>query len=116
MPDDGPVTFYVYVLVRQDLPLSDQLVQIAHACLAAGYSYSLPAEVPNLVLLAVPGEKHLHIFLGSLDAAGIRYVLFHEPDDCLGDTAACTEPLTARYRETFQRLSLWQPPTQIAKT
>jgi len=116
MPDDRSAASYVYALVRQDLPLAAQLVQAAHACLEAGSRYPLSSENPNIVLLAIPNEKHLHIFLGRLDAAGIRYVLFHEPDDCLGDTAACTEPLTADHRGTFQRVPLWHAPTQITKT
>ena len=27
---------YVYVLVRKDIPIADQVVQTGHACLAAG--------------------------------------------------------------------------------
>jgi len=30
------LTPYVYVLVRQDIPLADQIVQVGHICLEAG--------------------------------------------------------------------------------
>jgi hypothetical protein len=29
-------TPYMYVLVRQDLPLADQMVQVGHVCFEAG--------------------------------------------------------------------------------
>jgi hypothetical protein len=96
------------VLVRTDIPLADQIVQVGHACLEAGFKFSKPDEIVNLVLLTVASEKRLLAHLARLDATGISYMLFHEPDDRMGYTAACTEPLTDIYRREFRHLSLWK--------
>jgi hypothetical protein len=45
--------------------------------------------------------------LARLDTEAIRYALFFEPDDGLGFTAACTEPLTDIKRYLFSRYRLW---------
>ena len=103
------------MLVRTDIPLADQIVQVGHACLEAGFKYPKPDEIINLVLLTVISEKQLFDSLGKLDATGINYALFYEPDDQMGYTAACTEPLTAAHRYEFRRLSLWNSSREVIK-
>jgi hypothetical protein len=96
--------------VRADIPLADQIVQVGHACLEAGRRFAQPAEPGNLVLLSVPSERHLHDAVVRAELAGIRCVVFNEPDDDLGDTAACTEPVLARGRRVFRYFPLWHAP------
>jgi hypothetical protein len=96
------------VLVRVDIPLADQIVQVGHACLEAGRRFAQPAEPCHLVLLSVASERHLHDAIARAELAGVRCVVFNEPDDNLGDTAACSEPVLARGRRLFQRFSLWR--------
>jgi hypothetical protein len=103
------------VLVRADIPLADQIVQVGHACLEAGRRFAQPAEPGNLVLLSVPSERHLHDAVARAELAGIRCVVFNEPDDHLGDTAACTEPVLARDRRVFRRFPLWVAATERAQ-
>jgi hypothetical protein len=98
------------VLVRADIPLADQMVQVGHACLEGGRRFAQPAEPCNLVLLSVPSERHLRDAVVRAELAGIRCVAFNEPDDDLGDTAACTEPVSARGRRVFRRFPLWRSP------
>jgi hypothetical protein len=38
----------------------------------------------------------------------IRLALFFEPDDDLGLTAACSEPLTGAIQRVFRRFPLWR--------
>lgn len=54
MPESG----HVYVFVRRDLPLADQMVQVAHVCLEAGQAFCVPRHCP-LVLLEVADEPAL---------------------------------------------------------
>lgn len=111
MPETLPGgKFYTYVLVRTDIPLVDQLVQSGHACLEAGNRFEQPGPPSNLVVLSVASRLHLLDQLSRIRISGIRYALFFEPDDDMGETSACTEPLTAEYRRVFRSLLLWTPP------
>jgi hypothetical protein len=97
----------VYVLVRTDIPLADQVVQVGHACLEAGYRFKQP-EVPcNLVVLKVSSEECLRFAIEEIELAGIRCAIFCEPDENMGYTAACTEPVTNFQRRLFRRFPLW---------
>ena len=82
-------------------------MQAGHACLAAGSRFGPPAEACNLVLLGVANERQLFEALERIQAAGIRCAVFHEPDDGIGYSAACTEPLAGSRRRVFRRFSLW---------
>lgn len=96
------------MLVRTDIPLADQIVQVGHVCLEAGHKFDQPEKPCHLVLLAVPSEAHLCSAVAWAEAAGIRCEAFHEPDDEMGYTAACSEPLEAQCRLLFRRFPLWQ--------
>jgi hypothetical protein len=99
----------VYVLVRTDIPLVDQVVQVGHVCFEAGKRFDQVETPCHLVLLGVPSERHLHAIVSDCAAVGVRSVVFWEPDDGMGYTAACTEPVTAVQRRLFRRLPLWSP-------
>lgn len=107
---------FVYVLVRTDIPLADQIVQVGHACLEAGFKYQKPDEIVNLVVLRIDSEKELLIALEKISVKGINYALFHEPDDQMGFTAACTEPLDATYRREFHDFPLWKLSREAIQT
>lgn len=96
--------------MRTDIPLADQIVQVGHACLEAGRRFPQPQQPCNLVLLSVPSELQLHDAIIEAGWADIRCAVFHEPDDDMGDTAACTEPLAGEYRRVFRRFPLWRTP------
>jgi hypothetical protein len=100
---------YVYVLVRTDIPLADQMVQVGHACLEAGRRFEQPDEPCHLVLLAVSSERDLQFVVEEVELIGVHWVVFHEPDDNLGLTVACTEPIRGTIRRALQHLPLWQP-------
>jgi hypothetical protein len=81
---------------------------VGHACLEAGARFPQSPEASHLVLLAVPFVLALCDALARLDTEGIRYAVFYEPDDDLGFTAACTEPLEEPHRRLFRRYPLWR--------
>ena len=104
------------MLVRTDIPLADQIVQVGHACLEAGFRYQKPDETIHLVILAVDSENDLLGSIEKLGLRGIQAVIFHEPDDQMGFTAACTEPLKAIHRREFRNFPLWALSREVIKT
>jgi hypothetical protein len=99
--------------VRTDIPLADQIVQVGHACLDAGNRFELTQNPCNLVLLAVHSEFDLLNTVERVEMAEVKCVTFYEPDDGLGYTAACTEPITGLNRRLFRRIPLWRAHDQI---
>jgi len=98
----------VYVVVRTDLSLPQQLVQAAHAAHEAGLRAEPGAEPSSLIALQVPDKS-------ALEAAYERYstkvacVPFYEPDDNQGLTAFATLPVDPEQRKYFSNLKLWRP-------
>jgi hypothetical protein len=67
----------------------------------------------HLVVVCVASEVHLLAAVERIGLHGIRFAVFHEPDDEMGFTAACTEPLGAKYRREFRDLPLWKSPREV---
>ncbi len=91
-----------------DIPLADQIVQVGHACLEAGFKFQKPNEIIHLVVVCIESETQLLSALEKIALRGVQFTLFHEPDDQMGFTAACTEPLNAIYRREFRDFPLWK--------
>jgi len=80
-------TFYVYVIVRQDLSPSQQAVQACHACLESGKNFPWAGKHPHLVLVNVPDEPSLERWLHGVRQHDVgtrtslfKVVEFREPD------------------------------------
>lgn len=84
---------YVYVLLREDLPPEQLIVQAAHAALEAGFSFEKPGETARLVLLAVPDREALAAAAQRLARHGIEHHMFFEPDFEMGHSALATRPV-----------------------
>ncbi|MEP7289333.1 MAG: hypothetical protein ABI947_26575 [Chloroflexota bacterium] len=98
------------MLVRTDILLAQQVVQVGHACLEAGRQFEWSEGACNLVVLGAATLPDLQIIIEQASLAGIRMARFYEPDGDLGLTAVCTEPLTGPIRRVFRRLTLWREP------
>lgn len=98
---------YAYVLVRTDISLAQQIVQVGHACLEAGRWFVWPDTPCNLVVLSVANVSDLQAAIERIQLAEVRIALFYEPDHQLGLTAACTEPISGAFRRLFRRFPLW---------
>ena len=103
------------MLVRSDIPLADQITQVGHACLEAGWQFARTAVPCHLIVLSVASEAQLTDWVSYAARWGIRCALFYEPDDNLGATAACSEPVYGAARRCFRRLPLWQAPGAIGQ-
>lgn len=100
----------IYVLVRLDIGLAQQLVQAAHAAAEAGRSFYQPGHgVARLVVLEVADLEALMHAREYLRQRGIACEAFFEPDEGMGYSALATQPLESRRRSHLRRWRLWRP-------
>lgn len=93
---------YSYIVVRRDIPVSQQLVQSCHAVWEGAKH-----EHPSLVALVVKNEAKLKKTMELLIDNNVQFTAFREP--LLGNTltAICTEPLAGEKRGILSRYMLW---------
>lgn len=103
-----PGTPYVYVMVREDLPLEQQLVQSNHATLEAGFRFPAPRDTAHLIMLAVPDRPALEAAAARLDRHGVDHHLFFEPDFGIGHSALATRPLFGKERHLMRKYPLYR--------
>ena len=98
---------YVYCFVRQDLTLPQQVVQACHACIEIARLLSPDIVHPHLVILGIDSEFQLQHVAARLEALGIQYQPFYEPDLGSQLTSLATEPLSLQQRKAMQRYRCW---------
>lgn len=115
---------YVYVLVRADLPLRQQMVQAIHAALEAGYEFRhcrIEGDEHWLCVCTVPNEAALKAAHAHITDHGIHAYMFFEPDEWdrgdkmvpMGMTAIATEPIEKSARKPLKRFPLWSEPIDV---
>ena len=105
-------TTWVYVFVRQDLSIPQQLVQASHACLQSGILFSDQHNllVPSsLVIIGVPDKQALNRMAVKLLHYNIDHVPFYEPTDDEGLTAIASRPVVFEEKAFFSTHQLWEP-------
>ncbi len=98
---------YMYLFVRTDISLADQACQIAHAAAGAAARFKHPDDC-NLVLIQVPDLQALFAATWIAVQQGIKGYVNYEPDDNMGFTAYCTEPIHGSKRKVFSNYKLWR--------
>jgi hypothetical protein len=93
--------------VRCDIPLADQVVQVGHAAFEAGQRWPEDRATCHLILVGVASQADLLDLAVRCEARAIAFVMFNEPDDGMGFTALCSEPLADNRRKLFRRYPLW---------
>lgn len=96
----------MYVFVRKDLPLNQQIVQSTHA--AIQMTNLFPSRDPYLVVLEVENQHELLRAKVRLDEIGIECVPFYETDYDLGFTAAATRAVSQKERRHLKDYKLWR--------
>lgn len=106
---------YTYVLVRQDIPLEQQMVQACHAALEAGFAFEEPTTPPSLIVCTVPDLQALLQARERWQRYGIRSALFFEPSWSMGYSAMASEPLHSRkQRFAMSVYPLFRAPAPLA--
>lgn len=106
---------YVYVLVREDISLEQQMVQASHAALEAGFRFQQPAgDTSSLILLSIPNRESLENAARELQLVGIDHHMFFEPDFDMGHSALATRPLYGAERKRMRKYPLYRA-TELLK-
>lgn len=107
---------YIYVLVREDIPLEQQLVQACHAASDAGAAFNGDIRSSSLIVCTVPDREALLAARQRLARYGIRNELFFEPSWEMGHSALATEPLTTRKQRFAMNIyPLFRAPAREAE-
>lgn len=116
--DSSEITFsaseektYVYCFVRGDIPVAQQLVQLAHAALEAGRAHPDPhrSTPSSLIAIKLKNQHELDKAFARLMQSDIACTMFFEPDWEYGNTAFATAPVRSPERHLFKRYQLWKP-------
>lgn len=101
--------YAMYVLVRQDISLEQQLVQLGHATAEAGRSsYNEDHGIASLIVLSVKDKDALYKARDYLSHRQVEHSLFFEPDFDMGHSALCTRPLNTDERKMMRKWPLWK--------
>lgn len=101
---------YTYVIIRKDISLVQQSVQIGHAALEAGFRFEKPKETSFLIVLEVENQESLKKAAHFLGERDIDFYMFFEPDNHMGFSAICTRPVyEKREKNLFKRWKLYNP-------
>jgi hypothetical protein len=92
--------------VRKDIPVADQIVQVGHATLEAGRAFKWN-DGTHMIVLEAESEKELLSFKCRAEYYDVKCQAFYEPDDAMGWTAFCTEPISGKTRKLFFKYPLW---------
>ena len=99
---------HFYVIVRTDIPISQQLVQAVHAAHEAGIHLSEQYNnTSSVVICKVASEADLFKAESYLENKGIRVMMFYELDMGNQATALASEPVFGPDRKSFSRYKLW---------
>lgn len=96
----------MYVFVRRDLSIAQQIIQSAHATFEVGLVEDI-SKSPNFVLIGVDNLQHLRNVERVLQAGGIGYNIFFEPD-VDQHTAIATAPIKGNKRKFFKHFELYR--------
>lgn len=108
---------YVYILVRSDISIEQQIVQASHAALEAGFRFKKPDVTSSIVLLTVPNQVALESAAERLDRNGIDHHMFFEPDFGMGHSALATRPMVLKSeRHSMRKYPLYRAPLIADRT
>lgn len=109
-PADG-LKRTIYVFVRTDITVEQQIVQAAHAAAEAGRRFYAPEHgIASLIVLAVSGPAKLQKAAKRLQALDIDFDVFFEPSWEMGHSALATRPLLDSERPLLKAWQLWKLP------
>jgi hypothetical protein len=99
---------YVYIFVRQDMSISQQLVQAVHAAHESGLAHQTPQHPSSVILFGTKNQEDLEKCLDKYKKE-LNCYPFYEPYKNIGLTAFATEPISEDQRKLFKQYQLWKP-------
>ena len=95
----------MYIFVREDLSLSQQIVQAGHATFEIGTLHPANTHSPHFVLLGAKTELKLLEIAEWLISHNVEFKMFYEPD-ISSYTALATQPMSGETRNKFKKFKL----------
>lgn len=95
------------MFVRTDIPIVNQIVQVGHVCYEAGLKFDANDNT-YLVLFQCESEDELKKTEYWLNSRGVETHIFFEPDNNMGYSALCTQPVSGSLRKIFRRYKLYK--------
>lgn len=108
-------SYYIYVFIRQDISLAEQMVHVGHVCYHKGHDTDVLNGIPSLVVIGVPHFAAIDRVIKKLTANEIPHQSFHDPDTDYGITAVATEPLSPQQKTVLVNYRLWNHSPGAAK-
>ena len=93
---------YVYIFVRTNISLAQQIVQAAHVACTAGEEFG--GSDSHMVILGVAALTDLETVMNELCRSQIQFVKFTEPDNDMGDSAVATKPIPDKDRRQIKKI------------
>jgi hypothetical protein len=102
----------VYVFVRQDIPIAQQIVQACHAAFHVCFSWQRKEwiGIPFIVAIGMPNLSSLQRARKKLDENRLEYFAFEDSDFNFPDgpmSAIATAPLTKEQKTVLANYRLW---------
>ena len=98
-------TPYIYLFIREDLSIPQQIVQTAHAVDELGKRIDNSSKTNHMVLFSVRDEYALSNIAEYLKEHKVLYEMFYEPD-IEAFTAIATRPLIGNERSIMSKFKL----------
>ena len=99
---------YSYLFLREDISLSQQIVQASHAALETGLRDNKKySQTSSIIIFQIPDEETLKQELSYIQSLGIECASFFEPYQNMGITSFATLPITEDKRHYFKHYTLW---------
>jgi hypothetical protein len=105
---------YIYVLIRKDISLEQQLVQVGHAAREAALAFPAAHDEPtaSVIVCEVPDREALLAASTRINDYGIEHSVFFEPDFGMGESALATRSvMLKKERYLFKKYPLYRAGT-----
>lgn len=106
---------YVYVFLRQDLPIALQLVHACHAVYHVTCNYRPDEGVPCLVVIGVPNPAALARVVKKLQEKQLPHFVWNDPDEKFGAISIATAPLNHTERNYLKEYRLYPLNADVAQ-
>lgn len=106
---------YIYVFIRQDLTIAEQLVHLGHVAYHTGNMIDEMDGIPNLIVVGLPHAAAVLKCIKKLFFHNIQHQTWHDPDTSYGITAIATVPLTPEEKVVLANYRLWSLPRSPEK-
>lgn len=101
----------MYIFVRQDMSIQQQLVQACHAAHESGIKNQISDITSSIIIFGSRNKSELEHLFSKYNSI-IPCHPFYEPYKNIGLTAFATDPIPNKLRHLFSEFKLWNVSIQ----